>query len=182
MFIFITVNVNGLRDPNKRISFLQRLSHLSADFVCLQETHVSSCAEADSWFSPYCFLALSSPGSVHSCGFVILYPPTFALTKSSADRQGQFVLAHFSKDDLMSAVACLYAPNRNPDRNAFFDYCGDRMDPSVPTFLCDDFNTVSSRALDRRGSALDPSRESSIALENLFHILYAPEFCGLYLD
>jgi len=71
MFTFVSVNVNGLRDLNKRMSFLQWLSFLSADFVCLQETHVHSCAEADSWFSSYGFLALSSPGSVHSCGSVI---------------------------------------------------------------------------------------------------------------
>ena len=83
MFTIITVNVNGLRDPNKSMSFLQWLSHLSADVVCLQECHVLSCAEVDSWFSPYGCLALSSPGSVHSCGSVILYRSTFTLVKSS---------------------------------------------------------------------------------------------------
>lgn len=113
MFTFITVNVNGLRDPNKRMSFLQWLSRLSADVVCLQEIHVFSCAEADSWFSPYGFLALTSPGSVHSCGSVVLYRPTFVLAKVSFDRQGRFVLAHFKKSDLLFGVACLYAPNRS---------------------------------------------------------------------
>lgn len=171
MFNFITVNVNGLRDHNKRMSFLQWLSHLSADIVCLQETHVSSCAEADFWFSSYGFLALSSPGSIHSCGSVILYRPTFVLVKSSIDRQGRFVLAHFKKDDLIFGVACLYAPNRNPSRNDFFDYCADQMDLSVPTLLCGDFNTVFDRVLDRRGPVSDSSRESSVALSNLFHIL-----------
>ena len=135
MFTFITVNVNGLRNPNKRMSFLQWLSHLSADFVCLQETHVSSCAEAVSWFSSYGFLVLSSPGSVHSCGSVILYRSTFVLASSVADRQGRFVLAHFKKDDLLFGVACLYVPNRNPDRDSFFDYCVDQVDLSVPTIL-----------------------------------------------
>lgn len=171
MFNFITVNVNGLRDHNKRMSFLQWLSHLSADIVCLQETHVSSCAEADFWFSSYGFLALPSPGSIHSCGSVILYRPTFVLVKSSIDRQGRFVLAHFKKDDLIFGVACLYAPNRNPSRNDFFDYCADQMDLSVPTLLCGDFNTVFDRVLDRRGPVSDSSRESSVALSNLFHIL-----------
>ena len=99
IFKFITVNVNGLRNPNKRMPFLQWLSCLSADFVCLQEIHFSSCAEADSWFSSYGFLALTSPGSVHSCGSVVLYRPTFVLAKASFDRQGRFVLAHFKKND-----------------------------------------------------------------------------------
>ena len=77
--------------------FLQRLSHQSVDFVCVQETHVSSCTEADSWFSSYAFLAVSSPGTVHSCGSVILYRLTFTFTKSHIDRHGHFVLAHLRK-------------------------------------------------------------------------------------
>ena len=114
-----------------------------------------SCAEADSWFSPHGFLALSSPGSVHSCGSVILYQSTFILVKSSYDRQGRFVLAHFMKDHLTFKVVCLYAPNRNPDRNEFFIFCADQIDLSVPTLLCGDFNAVFNQALDRRGLASD---------------------------
>ena len=111
MFTFITVNVNGLHDPNKRMSFLQWLRHLSADVVCLQECQVLSCAEADSWFSPYGFLTLLSPESVHLFGSVILHQSTITLVKSSYDRQGHLVLAHFMKDDLTFGVACLYAAN-----------------------------------------------------------------------
>ena len=50
-FNFLTLNVNGIRDPIKRAGLLQWLSHLSCDFVCLQETHVTDAAEATSWFS-----------------------------------------------------------------------------------------------------------------------------------
>ena len=38
----ISVNVNGLRDGDKRLAFLQWLSHLSPSVVCLQETHAVS--------------------------------------------------------------------------------------------------------------------------------------------
>jgi len=171
MFSFITINVNDLHDPNNRMSFLQWLSHLSADIVCLQETRVSSCAEADSWFSSFGFLVHSSPGSIRLCGSVILYRPTFVLAKSFTDRDVRFVFMHFKKDDLLFGVTCLYAPNRNPDRNEFFDYCADQIDPSVPTLLCGDFNTVFDRALDCHDAVPDSCHESSIALGNLFHIL-----------
>ena len=177
MFILVTVNANGLRAHNKLMSFLQWLSHLSADFVYLQETHVSSCTEAVSWFSSYGFLALTSPWSLHLCGSVLHYRPTFILAKSSTDRNGHFVLAHFTRDDLIFGVVCLYAPNRNPDRNAFLDFCPDQVDPSVPTVLCGDFNTVFDGHLDRRGSAFDSSRKSSVALGNLFHILSVSDVC-----
>ena len=35
----VSVNVNGLRDANKRLGFLHWLSQRSPFFVCLQETH-----------------------------------------------------------------------------------------------------------------------------------------------
>ena len=50
-FNFLTLNVNGIGDPIKRAGLLKWLSHLSCDFVCLQETHVIDAAEATSWFS-----------------------------------------------------------------------------------------------------------------------------------
>ena len=120
MAFFLTINVNGLHDHNKRLSFLHWLSHLAANFVCLQETHVSTCFECDSWFSSNGFLAVTSPGSTHSCGLVIIYRPTFTLSKAAFDSGGHFVLAHFKQNDITFGVACLYAPNRNPERNDFF--------------------------------------------------------------
>ena len=44
-----------------------------------------------------------------------------------------------------------------------------RVDPSVPTLLCGDFNAVFDRLLDRVGSdPFDTARESSVALSRLF--------------
>lgn len=168
MASFLTLNINGLRDPNKRLSFLQWLSHLSVDFVCLQETHILSCVECEAWFSSYGFLTFASPGSVHSCGTVILYRPKFELTNSVSDSDGRFVLAHFKHREICFGVASIYAPNRNPERNDFLHYCIDQIDPSISTVICGDFNTVMDRSLDRRGSfSLDSTRESSVALRAL---------------
>lgn len=74
-FQLVTLNANGLRDDNKRMGFLQWLSHLSIDFVCLQETHVLSADEANMWFSSYGWSSVVSPGSRHSCGTVLLFRP-----------------------------------------------------------------------------------------------------------
>ena len=177
MASFLTINVNGLRDHNKRLSFLHWLSHVAVDFVCLQETHVSSCSECDSWFSPYGFLAVSSPGTTRSCGSVILYRPTFILSKVAFDNEGRFVLAHFKRNDVVFGVACIYAPNRNPERNDFFAYCADQIDPAVPSVVCGDFNVAFDRSLDRRGTNVsDTSHESSLALRDLFH-----DCCVIYI-
>ena len=64
----ITLNANSIRDRSKRDSLVQWLRNLpvSADVVCLQETHVSSVSECSSWFSSSGFNAVASPGFVHS--------------------------------------------------------------------------------------------------------------------
>ena len=78
-------------------------------------------------------------------------------------------LVEFALRGSVFHVACVYAPNRNPDRDEFFAYCETSIDPSVPTVLCGDFNTVFDRTCDRRGSYIDDaSRESSSVLHTLF--------------
>ena len=169
MASFLTLNTNGLWDPKKRAGLLQWLSHLSLDFVCLQETHVLSSEECRSWFSSFGYQCLASPGSVHSCGSVILYRPRYALTKSQIDADGRFVMAEFKFHETPFRIVCLYAPNRNPDRDNFFESCESSIDPSIPTLLCGDFNAVFDRSVDRRGSNIfDTSRESCATLSSLF--------------
>ena len=117
---FLTLNVNGLREANKRMAFLQWLSHLSVDFACLLETHVLSVEECSSWFSSSGFLTVCSPGSANSCGSVIIFRPIYSLLDSWKDDAGRFVMAGFSFHNISFRVACLYAPNRNPARDDFF--------------------------------------------------------------
>ena len=69
----------------------------------------------------------------------------------------------------MSELRCIYAPNRNPDSDDFFVCCVNAVDPTVPTLLWGDFNTVLDRVVDHRGSSpFDVSRESSVMLSGLF--------------
>ena len=146
---FVSLNVNGLRDANKRMAVLQWLGHLSVDFACLQETHSLSSDECSSWFFSYGFSSVVSPGTSHSCGSVILFRPCFSLIRSWADSGGRFIMAEFQRHGLTFRVVSLYAPNRNPQRDDFFVYCSSMIDPSIPTLVCGDFNAVFDRALDR---------------------------------
>ena len=76
--------------------------------------------------------------------------------------EGRFVLVEFCLPGSVFCVASIYAPNRNPDRDAFLVCCVDSIDPAVPTLLWGDFNRVLDRVRDRRGSSpFDVSRESS---------------------
>ena len=167
----LTINANGLRMADKRAGFLQWLRFLSVvvTIVCIQEVHCTSLAECDSWFRSSGFLSVVSPGSVKSCGCIVLFRPSLSLVQSWADEEGRFLQCEFSYHDQSFRVVSLYAPNRNPARNEFLEQIADELDPTVPTLLCGDFNTVFDRSVDRRGSdSSDTWRESSAALKALF--------------
>ena len=167
----VTLNVNGLRSADKRGGVLRWLRALPVlpDVVCLQETHVVSAEECSLWFSSAGMLSVASPGSRHSCGCVLLYRPHLTLVRSWSDDGGRFLLGEFLFRGRVFRVACAYAPNRNPARDDFLGDVEDRIDPSVPTIVCGDFNTVFDRGLDRSGlDPLDTSRDSSEALSRLF--------------
>ena len=167
----LTLNVNSLRDVNKRLSLLQWMSHFTADFVALQETHASPCQDCSSLFSPYGYSVVSSPGSEHSCGVALLFRHRFTLTKSVADKRGRFIMAEFKLDEVSFRLACIYARNWNPYKKAFFDFVTDSVAPAISTLTLGEFNAVFDRSLDRRGpNPLDESRESSNTLCSLFDV------------
>ena len=89
--------------------------------------------------------------------------------------------------DCLFLVCSLYAPNRNPDTDEFLVHVPDLADPSIPTLLCGDFNTVFDRVSDRRGSCpFDVSHERTPLLTSLFsdccaadvwHLLHPSQSC-----
>ena len=100
----------------------------------------------------------------------VLYRPIYNLLNSHIDLEGGFLLCSFSFRDISFNISCLYAPNRNPARNDFFDGLADTIDLTFPIFICGDFNTVLDRSMDRFGSNVsDYSQESSHALAHLFY-------------
>ena len=169
LMLLLTLNVNGLRCANKRLSFIHWLHSLNHDFICLQQLHFSDDAELLSWFSSFGFSIISSPGSVKSAGVAILYRPRFTLSNSWKDDSGRFIMGEFKVNDSVFRVANIYAPNRNPSRNLFFEDIS-VLDPSVSTLLANDFNSVLDRSLDRRvsSSSSSSSRESSDVISKLF--------------
>ena len=166
----LTLNCNGIRDPSKRAGLVQWLRSLpvSADIVCLQETHCISSSEFLLWFLSLGFSASASHGSVHPSGCII-FRPSLSLVNSWCDILGRYLQSEFSLCEMIFRVVCVYAPNRNLARDQFFDNLHSLIDPSTPTILSGDFNTVFNCSLDRFGSdPSDSSRESSTCLQHLF--------------
>ena len=139
-----------------------------AHVICLQETHCSSVSECSSWFASSGLSCVVSPGSTTSCGCVMLYCPFLSIVSSRCDSNGRFLQCEFSFHGCSFRVACVYAPNRNPAQDKFLDDISSLVDPTVPTILCGDFNTIFDRLLERSGSVVgDQSRESTVALGRL---------------
>ena len=156
-----TLNINGLRDANKRMSFIQWLHFVDWDVLCLQECYVTSSAGYDSVVSP-CFN--------RSRGSVILFKNSISPNNNWVDSEGRLVLGEFAIRVMSFRVCCVYASNQVRARNEFFEFCCDFIDPGIPTVVCGDVNTVIDRSIDRRGyDPLDSSRESSFALQELFN-------------
>ena len=158
----LSLNYNGIRDQSKRVDLIQWLQSwpVTVDVVCLQETHRVSQAG---------FLSCLSPGFNHSSGCVVLYRPLLAFVDSWTDTGGRYLQREFSLCDKSFRICCLYAPNRNPDSGQFLEDVSDKVDPSVPTLLVGDFNTMFNWLKDRRGSnPLDDSHGSSVRLAALF--------------
>ena len=84
-----THNINGLREENKRMSFIQWLLWLNVDILSLQETYIASRKECNAWFSSAGYDSIISPGSNHCRGSVILYRKLFILRSHCTDYGGQ---------------------------------------------------------------------------------------------
>ena len=168
----VTLNANGLRDQSKRAGLLQWFRSLTVipDIVCLQECHCSSDLECQTWFRASGHLCALAAGSTHPRGCIILFRPTLSLVQSWSEPDGRFLMCEFRFCNQVFRVCCVYAPNSNPQRNQFLEDVSVRIDPSVPSVLAGDFNTVFDRSLDRRGSdPFDVHRESSCALNRLLN-------------
>ena len=128
-----------------------------------------SFSECSLWFQSSGYSCALSCGSVHSCGCVVLFRPSLSLVNSWGDDDGRYLQCEFAFCGISFRVCCIYAPNRNPAHDQFFDDLQVKVDPSVPTILSSDFNAVFDRSVDRLG--LDPSdlsRESFSSLQDLF--------------
>ena len=85
------------------------------------------------------FCRVASPASVKSCGCAVLFRPSVSFVSSCSDDDGCFLLCEFSFHYVRFGVACVYAPNRNPDRNSILEFVSDSIDLHVQVILAGDF-------------------------------------------
>ena len=135
MVNFLTLNVNGLRDPLKR-SLLRWLAAVtpSVDLICLQETHSTSVTELQSWFSSN-YSAVGSHLTNHSAGVCILYKSSFNVNIIESDISGRYIVVDFKSCLHDFRVISIYASNRYLERGPFFEDLSRFSNCNVPVFF-----------------------------------------------
>ena len=73
----LSITVNGLRDPVKRVAFSHWILSASPDICRIQESHIASDAEHTSRFSASGYSAFASFTFRHSCALSFLRPLCF---------------------------------------------------------------------------------------------------------
>ncbi len=149
MLNLLSLNINGLNDRTKRTALVDWLKCMKVDVACLQETHAPSHESIRKWFANSGFRVVSSSVSNKRCGTAILIKDCFKVKQVIRDDAGRFVQVSVDFDDDQLSFISLYAPNRNPDRNAFFSSLSGLIDLTRPTFVCGDFNSVLDNDRDR---------------------------------
>ena len=150
----LSLNVNGLRDPQKRITLFDQLLQGPFDIIFLQETHHASSSEAQSWLQtgagpgrPLQWDSHWSHGSASSRGTGILIHPRAEFQiqgEAVTDRAGRVVRVDGTIQDRPLTLVNVYAPCECDQRAAFFLTTLHPMLPrDVPVCVGGDFNCIS---------------------------------------
>lgn len=140
---FVSFNVNGLRDVNKRRSVFNFLKTTNANIVLLQETH-SSIDDETIWSNEWGNKIIFSHCSNRSKGVALLFQrgfrPQIHITR--LDLNGRFLLLELTLVETKFLLVNIYAPNE--DDPSFFDKIFDMIEirDNNSLILAGDFNTT----------------------------------------
>ena len=149
----LTLNVNGMRDSQKRSRIFQFCKSLGVDFALLQETHIVNQDEVHTWSFEWGGGLHASFGSTSSCGTILVSPRWTSLVgKVDSDHEGRLVCVTIKHPSGSFLLCNVYAPNRPSDRRDFFITLPSFVPGSAPCILAGDFNCGPNTRFDRMPS------------------------------
>lgn len=127
-YTIATLNVNGLRDAQKRDMVFEYLSRRKADIVFLQETH-SEKKDEDLWRKQWGGKIIFSHGKNNSKGVAILTSRKSGLNiiNSQSDSQGRWVKGDINVGGNTVSFISIYAPNIASTRKQFLVEFGNAL-------------------------------------------------------
>ena len=165
-----TLNVRGLNDSTKRRTILNWLKEKNIDIICLQETFLKDETKhllLDEWEGK---VILNTSNSSHSRGCAILFKKHFdyEVMNSFCDNDGRQILLNIKHANQIYTIVCLYAPNNESHRKAFFNHTVKWIHQNALNLknpcVCGDLNCA-LEPIDRLGSSNNKS--SAVNLKTL---------------
>lgn len=119
-----TVNVRGLAARRKQCQLGRLFADRELDIIAVQETKVESQEMTDRMLQPFRanFNVCVSHAVGTSAGCALFIRRSIGIVEQTvvADSSGRYVYCDFSFCDIEWRVICIYAPNRQGERDTFF--------------------------------------------------------------
>ena len=166
-FSIATLNVDGIREDDKRARIFVYLRSLKYDFYLLQETHVQI-EDIEAWSAEWegPLLLESWWQQIQAVGLVCNVSLDFEDLEVKRDFHGRLINVKLSLHDWQLQIMCIYAPNDPSGRSEFFSDLWRHTFPGIPLFLGGDFNCIESLVLDRAGGEYRAGDKGSVELKD----------------
>ena len=164
----ITLNVNGMRTPEKQPKIFKLFENLKNTIIFLQETHYVEEIDGSTWEEKWQGKSLWAGSSAHSSGVAILFSPDInvELSNINLDKNGRYIICTVKLGKQTLTLINIYAPNPPDARQAFFNKIYNKIPSNTKSYLMSgDFNMVEDIFRDREGG--NPLQKHSIGSTEL---------------
>ena len=171
-FSIANLNVDGIRDDDKRVRIFEYLRSLKHDFFLRQETHVQT-EDIEGWSAERgggggggaCFWNPDGNKS-RGVGIVCNVSLEFEDLEVRRDFYGRMINVKLSLHDWKFQIMCVYTPNDPRSRWEFFSDLWRDTFPEIPLFMGGVFNCIDSLELDKAGSDAQAGDKGSVELND----------------
>lgn len=112
---WLSLNVQGMNSPQKRVKIFKYLKQQKIDIACLQETHFASSSYPKYFASDYPHVFLSNAPTKQRGVMIALHKSvTFTCSKQISDPNGRYLILQGTIQDTEVTIMTYYAPNKNP--------------------------------------------------------------------
>ena len=161
-----TVNINGLRQLEKRSLFFSWCRRESLDIILLQETHVTDQEDINTFTTHWGQTSFWSLSDSRAGGVAFLLSrKAAALPHQLLEINPHLAILRMDINGTTTELVNLYAPVEQPAATAaFYDsLCARQWDLGISHIMAGDFNVVLNPALDRPGQATQKASTHGLA-------------------
>lgn len=178
MVSIASINVNGLRNANKRQCILNWFNNKRFDILFLQETHCANAEEAHEWVKDWKGTTIGNYGTHLFRGVSVLISNRvdISILSKKSDNQGRLAIVKIKICDTLIQLVNLYAPNNPTERKQFFADLKQMADESCMNIFAGDFNCVLDKTLDRH----PPSLMKDQGYDQLSNLIYESNLIDIF--